>query len=80
MFNGAVVAFVRAAALEIAPVRVNAVSPAVFIEGFDGPGEKFRRIRARTHAPSRPGVGPVHRRPDGSMHSTERSWGRDVAC
>jgi NAD(P)-dependent dehydrogenase (short-subunit alcohol dehydrogenase family) len=32
MVNGAVEAFVRAAALEIAPVRVNAVSPAVFIE------------------------------------------------
>jgi NAD(P)-dependent dehydrogenase (short-subunit alcohol dehydrogenase family) len=41
MVNGAVEAFVRAAALEIAPMRVNAVSPAVFIEGLDGPGDKF---------------------------------------
>jgi NAD(P)-dependent dehydrogenase (short-subunit alcohol dehydrogenase family) len=41
MVNGAVEAFVRAAALEIAPIRINAVSPTVFVEGLDGPGERF---------------------------------------
>lgn len=46
MINGAVEAFVRSAALEIAPVRVNAVSPTVFIEGLDGPGEKFAGFKA----------------------------------
>jgi NAD(P)-dependent dehydrogenase (short-subunit alcohol dehydrogenase family) len=39
--NGAVEAFVRAAAIEIAPKRINAVSPTVFVEGLDAPGDKF---------------------------------------
>lgn len=39
--NGALEAFVRAAALEIPPARINVVSPSVFVDGLDGPGEKF---------------------------------------
>lgn len=46
MVNGAVEAFVRAAALEMAPVRVNAVSPTVFIDGLDGAGDKFAGFKA----------------------------------
>lgn len=42
--NGAVEAFVRAAAIEIAPLRINAVSPTVFVAGLDGPGDKFAGI------------------------------------
>ncbi|WP_033439044.1 short chain dehydrogenase [Saccharothrix sp. NRRL B-16314] len=39
--NGAVEAFVRAAAIEIAPQRVNAVSPTVFTESLDDYGAFF---------------------------------------
>ncbi|MEU7646494.1 short chain dehydrogenase [Streptomyces huasconensis] len=39
--NGAVEAFVRAAAIEIAPRRVNAVSPNVFTESLDTYGDCF---------------------------------------
>lgn len=42
--NGALEAFVRSAALEIAPMRINAVSPTVFVEGLDGAGDKFAGI------------------------------------
>ena len=41
MANGAVEAFVRAAAIEIAPRRVNAVSPTVFTEALDVYGDFF---------------------------------------
>ncbi|MGW6928992.1 short chain dehydrogenase [Lentzea sp. NPDC054927] len=39
--NGAVEAFVRAAAIEIAPLRINAVSPTVFTESLDVYGDFF---------------------------------------
>ncbi|SDO64664.1 short chain dehydrogenase [Lentzea jiangxiensis] len=39
--NGAVEAFVRAAAIEIAPQRINAVSPTVFTEALDVYGDYF---------------------------------------
>jgi NAD(P)-dependent dehydrogenase (short-subunit alcohol dehydrogenase family) len=39
--NGAVEAFVRAAAIEIAPQRINAVSPTVFTEALDTYGDYF---------------------------------------
>jgi NAD(P)-dependent dehydrogenase (short-subunit alcohol dehydrogenase family) len=39
--NGAVEAFVRAAAIEIAPQRINAVSPTVFTEALDVYGAFF---------------------------------------
>jgi NAD(P)-dependent dehydrogenase (short-subunit alcohol dehydrogenase family) len=39
--NGAVEAFVRAAAIEIAPQRINAVSPTVFTESLDAYGAFF---------------------------------------
>ncbi|CAL9417948.1 hypothetical protein SUDANB95_01787 [Actinosynnema sp. ALI-1.44] len=39
--NGAVEAFVRAAAVEIAPLRVNAVSPTVVTEALDAYGDSF---------------------------------------
>ncbi|MGW5147848.1 short chain dehydrogenase [Rhodococcus koreensis] len=39
--NGAVEAFVRAAAIEIAPQRINAVSPTVFTEALDAYGDYF---------------------------------------
>jgi NAD(P)-dependent dehydrogenase (short-subunit alcohol dehydrogenase family) len=39
--NGAIEAFVRAAAIEIAPQRINAVSPTVFTEALDVYGEFF---------------------------------------
>ncbi|MFI1330939.1 short chain dehydrogenase [Streptomyces sp. NPDC020845] len=41
MANGAVEAFVRAAAIEIAPQRVNAVSPTVFTESLGEYGAYF---------------------------------------
>jgi NAD(P)-dependent dehydrogenase (short-subunit alcohol dehydrogenase family) len=41
MANGAVEAFVRAAAIEIAPQRINAVSPTVFTESLDAYGAFF---------------------------------------
>ena len=41
MVNGAVEAFVRAAAVEIAPHRINAVSPTVFTESLDHYGDYF---------------------------------------
>ncbi|MCO5968336.1 short chain dehydrogenase [Actinoallomurus soli] len=41
MANGAVEAFVRAAAIEIAPQRVNAVSPTVFTESLADYGDHF---------------------------------------
>ncbi|MCF4121631.1 short chain dehydrogenase [Antribacter sp. KLBMP9083] len=41
MANGAVEAFVRAAAIEIAPRRVNAVSPTVFTESLAEYGDYF---------------------------------------
>lgn len=41
MANGAVEAFVRAAAVEIAPQRINAVSPTVFTEALDAYGDYF---------------------------------------
>lgn len=47
MANGAVESFVRAAAIEIAPQRINAVSPTVFTESLDDHGDFF------------PGVPPV---------------------
>jgi NAD(P)-dependent dehydrogenase (short-subunit alcohol dehydrogenase family) len=47
MANGAVEAFVRAAAIEIAPQRVNAVSPTVFTESLGKYGDYF------------PGMAPV---------------------
>ncbi len=39
--NGAVEAFVRAAAIEIAPRRINVVSPSVFTESLDDLGDFF---------------------------------------
>ena len=39
--NGAVESFVLAAALEIAPQRINAVSPTVFTESLDKYGDFF---------------------------------------
>jgi NAD(P)-dependent dehydrogenase (short-subunit alcohol dehydrogenase family) len=47
MANGAVEAFVRAAAIEIAPRRINAISPTVFTESLGEYGDFF------------PGVEPV---------------------
>ena len=47
MAGGAVESFVRAAAIEIAPQRINAVSPTVFTESLDDYGDFF------------PGVPPV---------------------
>ncbi|MFE9750445.1 short chain dehydrogenase [Saccharothrix saharensis] len=44
--NGAVEAFVRAAAIEIAPQRVNAVSPTVFTESLDAYGDLFTGMPA----------------------------------
>ncbi|MGW0731479.1 short chain dehydrogenase [Streptomyces sp. NPDC002851] len=41
MANGAVEAFVRAAAIEIAPQRVNAISPTVFTESLAKYGDFF---------------------------------------
>lgn len=41
MAGGAVEAFVRAAALEIAPQRINVVSPSVFTESLDDYGDFF---------------------------------------
>jgi NAD(P)-dependent dehydrogenase (short-subunit alcohol dehydrogenase family) len=41
MTNGAVEAFVRAAAIEIAPQRINAISPTVFTEALDAYGDYF---------------------------------------
>jgi NAD(P)-dependent dehydrogenase (short-subunit alcohol dehydrogenase family) len=41
MANGALEAFVRAAAVEIPPRRINAISPNVFTEALDGYGEFF---------------------------------------
>lgn len=41
MANGAVEAFVRAAAVEIAPQRVNAVSPAIVTESVEDYGSYF---------------------------------------
>ncbi|MEU0877357.1 short chain dehydrogenase [Lentzea sp. NPDC005914] len=41
LVNGAVEAFVRAAAIEIAPLRINAVSPTVFTESLDVYGDFF---------------------------------------
>lgn len=41
MANGAVEAFVRAAAIEIAPQRINAVSPTVFTESLAQYGDYF---------------------------------------
>ncbi|CAL9469451.1 hypothetical protein SUDANB121_02819 [Nocardiopsis dassonvillei] len=41
MANGALEAFVRAAAVEIAPRRINAVSPSVFTESLDDYGDFF---------------------------------------
>lgn len=39
--NGAVDAFVKAAAIEMAPIRINAVSPSVFTESMDTFGDFF---------------------------------------
>lgn len=39
--NGAVEAFVRSAAIEIAPRRINAVSPSVFVESLEDFGDFF---------------------------------------
>lgn len=39
--NGAIEAFVRAAAIEIAPRRINAVSPSVFTESLEDFGDFF---------------------------------------
>ena len=41
MAGGALEAFVRAAAIEIAPQRINAVSPSVFTEALDAYGDYF---------------------------------------
>ena len=41
MANGAVEAFVRAAAIEIAPQRINAVSPTIFTESVADYGPYF---------------------------------------
>ncbi|GAA3776215.1 short chain dehydrogenase [Streptomyces coacervatus] len=41
MANGALEAFVRAAAIEIAPQRINAISPTVFTESLDSYGDYF---------------------------------------
>jgi NAD(P)-dependent dehydrogenase (short-subunit alcohol dehydrogenase family) len=41
LVNGAIEAFVRAAAIEIAPQRINAVSPTVFTESLDDYGDSF---------------------------------------
>ena len=44
MVNGAVESFVRAAAIEIAPQRINAVSPTVFAESMETYGDFFPGI------------------------------------
>ncbi|MCV2489929.1 short chain dehydrogenase [Geodermatophilus sp. YIM 151500] len=44
MVNGAVEGFVRAAAIEIAPQRINAVSPTVFAESMEQYGDSFPGI------------------------------------
>lgn len=44
--NGAVESFVRAAAIEIAPQRINAVSPTVFTESLAAYGDYFRGMRS----------------------------------
>jgi NAD(P)-dependent dehydrogenase (short-subunit alcohol dehydrogenase family) len=44
MVNGAVDAFVRAAAIEITPQRINAVSPTVFAESMAEYGDSFPGI------------------------------------
>jgi NAD(P)-dependent dehydrogenase (short-subunit alcohol dehydrogenase family) len=41
MANGAIEAFARAAAIEIAPKRINVVSPSVFTESLDDYGDYF---------------------------------------
>lgn len=46
--NGAIEAFVRSAAIEIAPRRINVVSPSVFVESLEDFGDFF------------PGFAPVH--------------------
>jgi NAD(P)-dependent dehydrogenase (short-subunit alcohol dehydrogenase family) len=46
MANGAVEAFVRAAAIEIAPQRINAVSPTVFTESLADYGDFFPGIQS----------------------------------
>jgi NAD(P)-dependent dehydrogenase (short-subunit alcohol dehydrogenase family) len=46
MANGAVEAFVRAAAIEIAPQRINAVSPTVFTESLAEYGDYFPGMRS----------------------------------
>ncbi|MEU6130710.1 short chain dehydrogenase [Saccharopolyspora sp. NPDC047091] len=45
MANGAVESFVRAAAVEIAPQRINAISPTVFTESLAEYGDFFPGIR-----------------------------------
>ncbi|MFB7668083.1 short chain dehydrogenase [Kitasatospora sp. NPDC056138] len=45
MANGALEAFVRAAAIEIAPQRINAVSPSVFTESLAEYGDFFPGMR-----------------------------------
>ena len=42
MVNGAIDSFVRAAAIELAPKRINAVSPGVLTESMEGYGPFFR--------------------------------------
>jgi NAD(P)-dependent dehydrogenase (short-subunit alcohol dehydrogenase family) len=46
MANGAVEAFARAAAIEIAPQRVNVISPTVFTEALDAYGDYFPGFRS----------------------------------
>lgn len=45
MANGAVESFVRAAAIEIAPQRINAVSPTIFTESVPEYGDFFPGVR-----------------------------------
>jgi NAD(P)-dependent dehydrogenase (short-subunit alcohol dehydrogenase family) len=67
MANGALEAFVRAAALEIAPQRVNAVSPTVFTESMAKYEAYFPRDHPRAAPGRRTGLRPLARgRRDGS--------------
>lgn len=61
MANGAVESFVRAAAIEITPQRVDAVSPTVFTESMAEDGDLFPGGHARRRRPGGRGLRPVRR-------------------
>jgi NAD(P)-dependent dehydrogenase (short-subunit alcohol dehydrogenase family) len=61
MVNGAVESFVRAAAIEIAPQRINAVSPTVFTESMAEYGDLFPGVTPVGVDVAGCGLCPVHR-------------------